>query len=137
VKRRLVVAFLVAFAIWPAVHRALVAVYDVNPWKLAGWAMYARPHFPSRLALYLVEDGAERPVSGLDDWDQVMAAEYLERRYSAGRLASPRALADRLLARNAQADGVVVEVRTRFFDLPSATIRLRVERESFRRQGPR
>lgn len=135
-KRRLVIAFLIAFAVWPAVHRVLVATWDVNPWKLAGWAMYARPHFPSRLAVYLLEDGEQRPVPGLDDWEQVLAADYLDRRYSVGRLASPRALAEHLLARNGAADGVVVEVRTPFFDLPSATIRQRVERETFRRPGP-
>lgn len=132
-KRRIVVAFLVAFALWPAVHRALVAGYDVNPWKLAGWAMYARPHFPSRLALRLVEDGRERPVPALDEWEQLLAAEFLERRYSVGRLASPDALVEKLLSRLPEADGVVVEVRTRFFELGSATIRLRVEQETFLR----
>ena len=66
-KRRLVIAFLIGFALWPAVHRGLVAAYDVNPWKLAGWAMYARPHFPSRVALYLVEGETERRLTELDE----------------------------------------------------------------------
>lgn len=132
-KRRAVVAFLIAFALWPAVHRGLVAGYDANPWKLAGWAMYARPHFPSQLALGLVEDGRTRPVE-LVEWEQVLAAEYLERRFSVGRLASPAALVDALLARFERAEGVVVEVRTPTFDLPSARIRQTVERNTYRRQ---
>lgn len=131
-KRRVVVVLLVAFAIWPALHFALVTRYDANPWKLAGWAMYARPHFPSRLALRLVEDGEERPLLELDAREQALAAEFLERRYSVGRLARPDDLVRTLLARH-PADALVVEVRTPFFHLPSATIRRRVEQETFPR----
>ena len=132
-KRRLVVAFLIAFALWPALHRVLVAAYDANPWKLAGWAMYARPHFPARLALRLVEGGSERPLRELDDWEQVLAAEFIERRHSLGRLARPDALVEALLSRLGRADAVVVVLRTRYFDLETASIRQRTERETFTR----
>ena len=134
-KRRLVVAFVVAFAIWPALQRVLVQVYDVNPWKMAGWAMYAWPHLPPRIELRLVEGGREVPVAELDAWEQTLAAEFIERRDSVGRLASPDSLAAELLAKNTRAEAVVVEVSDRFFDLPSATIQRRVERRTYRRQG--
>ncbi|MGH0030210.1 MAG: hypothetical protein ACQGVC_10495 [Myxococcota bacterium] len=127
-KRNAVVAFLVAFAIWPAVHRVLVATWDVNPWKLAGWAMYARPHFPGRLVLRLNEGGQERLLRELSPREQALAADFVERRYSAGRLASPDALAEALLARHPRADFVVVELRTPVFDLASATLKRRIER---------
>lgn len=44
-KRRAVTALLAAIALWPLVQLALVARYDVSPWKLAGWGMYATPRF--------------------------------------------------------------------------------------------
>ena len=39
-------------ALWPIGHAALVARYDVDPWKLAGWAMYTRPTPPLLVALF-------------------------------------------------------------------------------------
>jgi hypothetical protein len=132
VKRRVVVVFLVAFAIWPALHRLLVAAYDANPWKLAGWAMYSRPHFPSQLALGLLEEGRVRPVE-LVAWERVLADEFLERYFSVGRLTSPDTLVQALLARFPDAEGVVVELRTPFLDPSSALLEERVERDTFRR----
>ena len=40
-KQRIALGFLFVFAFWPVVHQRLVANYGVNPWKLAGWAMYS------------------------------------------------------------------------------------------------
>jgi hypothetical protein len=132
VKRRLVIALLVAFAIWPAVHRALVAAFDVNPWKLAGWAMYARPHFPPELRLYVLREGALRPLARLTPWEQTLADELVERRYTLGALASSDALSRALLERT-RGDGVVIELRTRFFDTATARIGERVDRREVRR----
>ena len=42
-KRRLVAAGLLLFALWPPLHFALVRRYDVDPWKLFGFAMYSVP----------------------------------------------------------------------------------------------
>ena len=42
-KSRVVFALLVAFALWPLAQHGLVRRYGANPWKLAGWAMYAAP----------------------------------------------------------------------------------------------
>ena len=134
-KRRIVIAFLIGFALWPAVRRGLVAAFDVNPWKIAGWAMYARPHFPSRLAVRLEQGETERPLIHLDARGNVLAAEYLERRFSSGRLASPDALAHHLLAQHPEADAVVIETRTRVFDLESAKIRRDVDRRIVPRGG--
>jgi len=43
VKRRLALALLAFVAAWPLVHRALVARFELDPWKHAGFAMYAAP----------------------------------------------------------------------------------------------
>ena len=34
---------LTLFTLWPLLHRVLVVQYEVNPWKLCGWAMYTSP----------------------------------------------------------------------------------------------
>ena len=39
-KRHTVVGLLAVLAVWPIVHRGLVARYEISPWKLYGWAMY-------------------------------------------------------------------------------------------------
>lgn len=33
------------FAVWPLVHMALQVRYELSPWKLGGWGMYAEPRF--------------------------------------------------------------------------------------------
>ena len=132
-KRTGVVAGIVLFALWPALHRGLVAVFDVNPWKLAGWAMYVRPHFGSELALFRLRGSEELPVGALTPWEQTLADEFVERRYSLGRLASPESLARELLRRHAADDAIVVEIRTPFFELASARVEQRVERRVIRR----
>ena len=36
---------LTLLTLWPAVHVFLAVRYDLSPWKLAGWGMYASPRF--------------------------------------------------------------------------------------------
>lgn len=131
-KRRVVIAFLALFAAWPAAHRALVAAFDVNPWKLGGWAMYARPHFPPELRMYVLRGDAEREIARLTPWEQTLAGELVERRYTIGSLASPDPLARALLERT-RGDGVAIELRTRFLDPATARIGERVSRHELRR----
>lgn len=44
-KARGVHAALVLLTLWPLAQLGLVARFDVSPWKLAGWGMYATPRF--------------------------------------------------------------------------------------------
>jgi hypothetical protein len=44
-KLRAVHAVLAAVTLWPLVQLALVARFDVSPWKLGGWGMYSTPRF--------------------------------------------------------------------------------------------
>ena len=44
-KSRIVHLGLALVAVWPLVHMTLVRRFDVSPWKLAGWGMYATPRF--------------------------------------------------------------------------------------------
>lgn len=44
-KLRMVHAVLAVVTCWPLVQLALVARFDVSPWKLGGWGMYSTPRF--------------------------------------------------------------------------------------------
>jgi hypothetical protein len=132
VKRRVVVTGVVLFALWPAVHRGIVAAYDANPWKLAGWAMYARPHFPSQVELKRLRGGQLLPVE-LTAWERTLVEEFVDRRSTLGELASPESVAREVLDRHEGDDAVVVEIRTRFFDLESARILERQKHRVYRR----
>lgn len=44
-KARVVQVGLALLTVWPLAQLGLVAGWDVSPWKLAGWGMYATPRF--------------------------------------------------------------------------------------------
>jgi hypothetical protein len=46
-KARLCGALLALVALWPLLHRPLVVIADVDPWKLFGFAIYCTPHHVS------------------------------------------------------------------------------------------
>ena len=45
-KKKLLAVLLALVAAWPPAQIALVMLYGVNPWKLAGWGMYSAPDLP-------------------------------------------------------------------------------------------
>jgi hypothetical protein len=44
-KGKILAVALCALTAWPAVHIYLVKRFDLSPWKLGGWGMYASPRF--------------------------------------------------------------------------------------------
>lgn len=56
-QRRVTLALVAFVALWPLAHRALVARTGMNPWKLAGWAMYTTPVVPTIVVLFHEEGG--------------------------------------------------------------------------------
>ena len=90
---------LLALAIWPAIQIGLVRAHGVNPWKLAGWGMYAAPQLiPDARLLVREEPGGplrELDWIGSDHEERVTA--FLRDRLALGRLASPDQLAVDLL----------------------------------------
>ena len=51
-KQQLTSTALIAFAIWPLVHRGLVAQYGITPWKFMGFAMYCMPTVEPLVNIY-------------------------------------------------------------------------------------
>lgn len=90
--RRLLVGVLIGlYFIWPFVHQQLVLRYRLNPWKLAGWAMYST--VPPRINLQIVGLYAAGKRVTLDKRaTPELAAEvqaYLARRQWLGLFADP------------------------------------------------
>ena len=57
-KARLVGTLICLIALWPIAHRQLVTRFDVDPWKLFGFAMYCTPHV---VVVDIVDRSGEQP----------------------------------------------------------------------------
>lgn len=53
-------ALLVLYLLWPLVHQQLVFRYRIDPWKLAGWAMYSAPSPRVRVTLVGLDAAEQR-----------------------------------------------------------------------------
>ena len=133
-KRRIIGIGLVLFALWPLAQWTLVATYDVNPWKLAGWAMYARPSLPPSINLFELRDRGVRPLPP-ETWtasENERLRDYLARRHVIGRLADVDELARDLLAGHRELSGLVILLTTRSLD-EDAMLRAISERYGYSR----
>lgn len=85
-KARITLVLLLALGLWPMAQHLLVRRFDVNPWKLFGWAMYARPRLSSEVRAL---DDRGRPLPSSPEVER-----FRQKWALLGRLASP-ALAGR------------------------------------------
>jgi hypothetical protein len=96
-KTRVVHGALVALAVWPAMQICLVQRWDVSPWKLAGWGMYATPRFGLiGMEIYgrTTADAAWRQLDAPSAELRATAGAFLESHRWLRRLASERALVE-------------------------------------------
>ena len=101
-KARVVTAGLILFTLWPVVHMVLVARYDLSPWKLAGWGMYAapRPNYRGMGIYGYGPDGVRRRLSAPTAEIADEAGRFLERYRWLRQLTAPDTLAARVRARH-------------------------------------
>jgi len=112
--RKLVVyAALAVLTLWPPVHMMLVKHYQMSPWKLAGWGMYAEPRFGTLgMEVYTRDDGSDRfeqlvaPAPAL----RADATRFLERRRWLRGLASPDRFARRIFTLHPSVAELRVEI---------------------------
>ena len=129
-KARVVHAALALLTLWPAVHLALVARYDLSPWKLAGWGMYSTPRFGLiGMEIY------GRPA-GEEEWRQLTApgpalraaaTDFLERHRWLRRLASAREVID--LARDEHPEWDQIRVMISYPAIDGSTGRVVLTRD--------
>lgn len=109
-------------ALWPLGHRALVAVWDVNPWKLGGLAMYTTAT-PPVLVVAFAREGSRLVPLDTDALSGDARAEmraFRIRRHALGALAPPDALADAILRDRPDLQWLVVMVQRMKLDPESA-----------------
>jgi hypothetical protein len=126
-KSRIVSVALLAVALWPVVQMVLVRRYDVSPWKLAGWGMYATPRF----GMVGMEVYGRSSSSG--DWQQLVAPSpgvrdaataFLEQHRWLRRLASSRELAGLVRAERPEWRQIRIAVSYPVLDPASGMVRL-------------
>ena len=123
-KARLAALILVLFAVWPAIHRVVVATYDTNAWRLGGFAMYATP--PARSRVTIVEQHGSRKLIVLESALPSALVEQ-QRRYGIrrgvlGLLLPPDALAEAYLLARPDVDHIEVVIARQMLSASTARI---------------
>lgn len=134
-KRRWVIILLVLLTFWPLAHRVLVAKFNVNPWKLAGWAMFCVPNPKTKVRPYgISKDGTKGPFTATPE-DIYEINIYNHRRGILGSLAPhPDEIAKRVLARHPELEGVGVNIYQYHVDLKTALLKWELEEGLARRE---
>ncbi|MCH2170599.1 hypothetical protein MK489_07425 [Myxococcota bacterium] len=124
-RNHVLIAGLTAFTLWPLVHMAAVAQWDINPWKLGGWAMYSVP--VPRVEVSLQASAGPDETWGAVDRLPGPVGEELERfwrlRRSLGSLSRPNRLAERFFEHIPHATQLRVNVITLRIDPQTAMMK--------------
>ena len=137
-KPQIVAAVLLWIALWPLAHRALVARFDANPWKFAGWAMYTVPTLPVPLALFAGGDagGVYLDERKLPPKLQETMERFRHERSALGTLRRPDDLARVAFEARSDLDELFVVVQKLSVDRQTARITASRQTYSYRRPEP-
>lgn len=132
-------AIVLLVALWPLGHRGLVAFAGINPWKLAGFAMYAAPAPPLGIALYGLRDGrlARVDPTGLPAHVRAALRRFEIERHALGELLRPDAVARDVLASLPQVSQLSIVVQKTTLDPRDARLAVERMQYSYDRDGPR
>jgi hypothetical protein len=138
VKRNLIAALLVAVAVWPLVHRWIARRYEIDPWKLSGFAMYATPSLPIVVG---VAGTAGRGWSNLDEaslpgWVRTQLDRFRVERLALGKLRDPADVARSVLVVRTDLTAAAVLVQRFTLDPDTARIEVSTERYPYERTDP-
>lgn len=134
-KRNAIVALLASLALWPFAHRALVARYGIDPWKLGAFAMYATPNLPVLVAAV----GTTPSGTSLIDEETlpVWVRRHLDRfrveRAALGTLRDPEDVGRALLAARPDLTSVGILIQRSTLDPATATIEVATPRYVYTR----
>ena len=136
IRRIAMLGVVIAVALWPAVHLALVARAGVDPWELFGWAMYSQPTARVQVRVDVERAGVVEPLRAMGAMRR-QVEQFARSRTALGRLASPGALRTSVLASDASIDAVEMVLREVELDRESAMLVARDERLRFERSPAR
>ena len=136
-KRRLTAFFILAFALWPAVHYGLVLRFDVDPWKLFGWAMYSVPGSMKTVRLAALTDKSMVVIEpgSYSERERRAVTRYTEWQRGVGRLAGPEPLLEAFFEERPQLGALVVALATLKLDRESARLAASLDYTRFNRDG--
>lgn len=136
-RTRAVVCVIAFVAVWPLVHRGLVAAYDVNPWRLAGWAMYTTPMPPVLVVAFEPrgEDGVPIDQRTLPLFAQQVLLEFRRNRHALGNLLRPDDFAAQVLEARTDLTEVVILVQRMVLDPGTAHMKARTMHYRYGRGG--
>jgi hypothetical protein len=131
--RKQALALLVCLlALWPAVHLWLSARYEIDPWELFGWGMYALPSPQVHIRLEQLVDSRPLIVRPSDE-TRALLDELARARTRFGQLVSLEDTASRILTHEPQMQGIVLVVRRWHLDRETANFDFTEERHRFDR----
>jgi hypothetical protein len=128
---------MVVFALWPVAQITLSALYDVNPWKLAGWGMYAAPQLPAAVRVYGItaDDVGLYELGTLPPDLDLELQEFLVKRHALRNMVEPDGFAQAMLRHYRAIDGVRVVVEKPVLNRRTGMIELRSMPYEYRRGG--
>lgn len=136
-RERVAVAAIAFVAFWPLVHRGLVAAYDVNPWKLGGWAMYTAATPPVLVVAFEPRGEGGVPIdrTRLPVYAQQALQRFELRRHVLGNLHRPDEFAAHLLRARSDLPEVVILVQRMVLDPETARMTARTMHYTYDRAG--
>ncbi len=134
---RVILAVIAFVAVWPLIHRAAVAAYDLNPWKLGGWAMYSVVSPPVLVVAFEPRGDGGIPIDRreLPVYAQHSLQQFEMRRHVLGNLHRPDDFAAQVLHARPVLSEVVVMVQRMVLDTKTATMVARTMHYTYNRGG--
>ncbi len=134
-RRNAVIGVLLFVALWPLAHRAAVARWEIDPWKLSGFAMYATPSLPVLVAAMGSGPSGSQAVdeAALPAWTRQRLDRFRAERLALGRLRDPADVGRALLIARPDLASVDVLIQRSLLDPRTALIATSVERHTYRR----
>ena len=120
-RSRALAGLLLFVALWPILHRVLVARYELNPWRLGGFAMYST-YVKTIVALAEPTEGGLRPLAeaSLDPESLAVLERFRQDRSVLGRLRPPHDVARAVFRERPELRRLVVVVQRLALDPESA-----------------
>ncbi len=123
-KARVLLGILCSLALWPVVQRQLVTRFEIDPWKFAGFAMYATWTGTVVVPLEPAPGGGLTPMdeTALPAFARDALHRFRRDRPALGKLLPPDELAQTLFAARPEIDGLVVAIQRMQLDPKTARI---------------
>lgn len=139
IKKAIVAVVLAIASLWPLAHRVIVPIFDLNPWKFSGWAMYTVPSPPPMAFVLKIEAGTVVPIE-YTPLVKRRLDEFRHRRRALGTLQRPTELARSVFEANPGLDEFIILVHKTNLDHKTALITLSkadyfYERDPFEKHG--